>query len=131
MTVVVGFVPTAEGAAAVDRGVEEARLRGLPLVVVHSSRGGEREAQSDWELRDELDRLGQRLRADGVDADVHEIVRGHSPAEDLLQVARDRAASLIVIGLRRRTSVGKLLLGSNAQQILMAADCPVLAVKPD
>ena len=129
MSIVVGFVPTAEGAAAVDRAVEESRLRGLPVVVVHSSRGGEREVESDWRLREELEQLDERLRSDGVAAEVHEIVRGRSPAQDILDVAHDRGASLIIIGLRRRTSVGKLLLGSNAQQILMAADCPVLAVK--
>ncbi|MFC0457684.1 universal stress protein [Arthrobacter liuii] len=40
-------------------------------------------------------------------------------------------ASLIVIGLRHRTQVGKFILGSHAQQILMRADRPVLAVKAD
>ena len=38
-------------------------------------------------------------------------------------------ADLIVIGLRKRSQVGKLVMGSNAQEILMAAACPVLAVK--
>ena len=59
----------------------------------------------------------------------HEFVRGDSPSEDLIQCARDEGADLIVIGLRRRSLVGKLLLGSNAQEILLDAECPVLAVK--
>lgn len=54
---------------------------------------------------------------------------GHEAAEDLLDVAAREDAELIVIGLRRRTPVGKLILGSNAQRILLDASCPVLAVK--
>jgi nucleotide-binding universal stress UspA family protein len=56
-------------------------------------------------------------------------VRGHEPAEDLINIAEACDADLIVIGLRRRTPVGKLILGSNAQRILLDAPCPVLAVK--
>ena len=58
--------------------------------------------------------------------------RASSPAEDLINIAEARStAELIVIGLRRRSPVGKLILGSNAQRILLDAPCPVLAVKAD
>ena len=53
------------------------------------------------------------------------------PAEDLIAVAVEVDADFIVIGLRRRTPVGKLILGSNAQRILLEAPCPVLAVKAE
>jgi nucleotide-binding universal stress UspA family protein len=56
-------------------------------------------------------------------------VRGLEPAEDLLKVAEEVSAELIIIGLRRRSPVGKLILGSTAQRILLDAPCPVLAVK--
>jgi nucleotide-binding universal stress UspA family protein len=60
---------------------------------------------------------------------VRDLVRGNDPAVDLIEVADKENAALIVIGLRRRSPVGKLLMGSNAQEILLRAPCPVLAVK--
>ena len=60
---------------------------------------------------------------------MRQLVRGNDPAEDLISVAEEENADFIVIGLRRRSPVGKLILGSNAQRILLDAPCPVLAVK--
>ena len=54
---------------------------------------------------------------------------GREPADHVVEVAEKVSASLLVIGLRRRTSVGKFLMGSSASMILMHAPCPVLAVK--
>ena len=67
----------------------------------------------------------------GISNEVRQLVRGHEPAEDLIAVAEEVKADFIVIGLRRRSPVGKLILGSNAQRILLDAPCPVLAVKAD
>ena len=123
MAIVVGYIPTKEGAAALARAGEEAVLRGADLVVINSNRDG---AGDDSE---ELDRLGSELKAQGVTVTVRQLIRGNEPAEDLIAVAGEIEAELIVIGLRRRTPVGKLILGSNAQRILLDAPCPVLAVK--
>ena len=65
----------------------------------------------------------------GVAYEVRQLTRGFEAAEDLVSVAEANDAVLIVIGLRRRTPVGKLILGSNAQRVLLDAHCPVLAVK--
>ncbi len=128
--VVVGYVPKPEGEAAVDQGIAEAKLRGTTLIVVNSHRGG-REYDDDKSARSEQDltALEEKLRASGLEYDVRQLVRGFEPAEDLIGIAEDCDADLIVIGLRRRTPVGKLILGSNAQRILLDAPCPVLAVK--
>jgi nucleotide-binding universal stress UspA family protein len=131
-TIVVGYVPKAEGRAALRRAAEEAKLRGARLVVINSARGG-RDFDADDAIRadSELDAIRLQLADAGVDAEVRQLVRGLDVAEDLIAVAEETSADFIVIGLRRRSPVGKLILGSNAQRILLDAPCPVLAVKAE
>jgi nucleotide-binding universal stress UspA family protein len=128
--ILVGYVDSPEGRAALDRAIEEAKLRGAELIVVHSMRGGTREEAADaLHYRDELEGVERRLRQEGVAAEIRELVLGRSPSEDIVALASEADVDLIVIGLRRRSPVGKLVLGSNAQDILLRAEAPVLAVK--
>jgi nucleotide-binding universal stress UspA family protein len=131
-TIVVGYVPKPEGHAALRRATEEARLRGSRLLVVNSHRGG-REFDRDDAVQSEADLEAIRRELDeaGVEHEVRQLVRGMDPADDLVNVAEEVDAEFIVIGLRRRSPVGKLILGSNAQRVLLDAPCPVLAVKAD
>ncbi|MBM6400229.1 universal stress protein [Phycicoccus sonneratiae] len=128
MTIVVGFVPTKEGRAALARAVEEAKGRQSRLVVINSHRGSLDDEQARA-AEQELQRVTDEMQANGTEVEVRQLVRGNEPAEDLIAVANETSADLIVIGLRRRTPVGKLILGSNAQRILLDAPCAVLAVK--
>lgn len=128
MRIIAGFLHSPEGAAALERAIEEARLRDAELVVVHNMKD-DIEALNQYE--DDLAEMEQRLDQEGVDYKIRGLVRGNTPAEDLLLVADEEDADLIVIGVRRRSPVGKLVLGSNAQEILLRADCPVLAVKAE
>ena len=129
-TIVVGYVPKSEGRAALKRAAEEAQLRDARLVVVNSHRGG-REFDADDAIKTEaqLDEVRSTLQEAGVENEVRQLVRGMDPAEDLINVAKEVDAEFIIIGLRRRSPVGKLILGSNAQRVLLDAPCPVLAVK--
>ncbi len=130
MTVVVGYVPTKEGRAALRRAAEECELRHAKLVVINSHRGGKDfDADESARFEEELSRVQAKLSSLGIEHEVRQLVRGNEPSEDLIAVAEEEHASCIVIGLRRRTPVGKLILGSNAQRILLDATCPVLAVK--
>lgn len=129
-TVVVGYVPKPEGVAALNKAVEEAKLRGIKLVVVNSHRGGDEfDGSASVKADAEMEQIRENLQASGVDFEIRQMVRGFEPAEDLISLAEANGAELIVIGLRRRSPVGKLILGSNAQRILLDASCPVLAVK--
>jgi nucleotide-binding universal stress UspA family protein len=129
-TVVVGYVPKPEGEAALSKAIDEARLRGTKLVVVNSHRGGQEfDGGAAIQAEKDMDAVRARLDEAGVPYDLRQLVRGFEPAEDLISIAEANSAELIVIGLRRRSPVGKLILGSNAQRILLDAHCPVLAVK--
>ena len=129
-TIVVGYVPKAEGRAALRRAAEEAKLRDMRLVVVNSHRGGREFDDADAvQSEAQLEEVRSALREVGVEFEVRQLVRGLDPADDLVNVAKEVEADIIVIGLRRRSPVGKLILGSNAQRVLLDAPCPVLAVK--
>lgn len=132
MKIVAGFIRTPEGRSALTRAIAEAKLRDAELLVVHSMRGGQRdELEQVIEYREEFDALEQQLAESGVRYRLVEYARGNAPSEDLLQASRDEDADLIVIGLRRRSPVGKLVLGSNSQDVLLNADCAVLSVKAE
>lgn len=132
MAIVVGYVATKEGRAALKRAAEECVLRKTKLIVISSHRGGrDFDAAEATRFEAELTRVQQLLEDQGLEHEVRQLVRGNDPAEDLISVAEEEKADFIVIGLRRRSPVGKLILGSNAQRILLDAGCPVLAVKAD
>jgi nucleotide-binding universal stress UspA family protein len=116
--IVVGYSSRPEGRAALRRALIEASLRGAGLVVLHG-------------VDDDLDELTTDLQTAGVPYVLKAPVEGSDAAEDLIELADASGAAFIVIGLRRRSPVGKLLLGSNAQRVLLDAACPVLAVKAE
>ncbi|MBD1542474.1 universal stress protein [Arthrobacter sp. IA7] len=128
MSIIVGYIPTAEGTAALDRAITEAQKSQSRLVIINSSRGDaivdKRYAQAE-----DMSALTARLEREGIEHLVLQPVRGNDAANEVLEAAEKYRADLIVIGLRRRTPVGKLIMGSAAQQILLEASCPVLAVK--
>ena len=127
-TIVVGWTPDEFGEAALRRGLEEAKLREGRVVVVNATRG---DALVDERYADDeqVAALATELGGAGVEVDVRRSM-GADVGDQVLAVAADVAADLVVIGLRRRTPVGKLLMGSVAQRILLGAECAVLAVKP-
>jgi nucleotide-binding universal stress UspA family protein len=126
--IVVAWSPDEFGRAALTHAVAEARMRGTGIVVVNATRG---DALVDDRFASDDDLHGVRagLEEAGLSYDVRQSV-GADVGDQVLAVAVEVDAALIVLGLRRRTPVGKLIMGSVAQRILLGAHCPVLAVKP-
>ena len=130
MTIVVGYVPRPEGRAALHRGVAEATLRAEDLLVVNAARG-QAWTEAGVATEEDIDAVRAELARAGVPLDVRHVIAGDDPADEVIDAAAESGAQLIVIGLRRRSAVGKLIMGSTSQRILLEAGCPVLAVKAD
>lgn len=129
MTIVVGYVPKPEGRAALVAALEEADLRGEPLHVLNTSKG---DAYSDpgYATEEDLAEVEALLEESGVPYELeHRLGDRAGGAADILEAVERLSASLVVIGIRRRTPTGKLLFGSDAQTVLLQAPCQVLAVK--
>lgn len=126
MTIIAGYLATPGGEAAIRRAGEEAILRGRPLVVV--------DLDSERVLVDErsLPADVEAVRRQVVDAGLEFHIASPTvldPDDAIIRTAQRRDADLIVIGLRHRSAVGTVLFGSNAQNVVLHADCPVLVVK--
>lgn len=127
MTVAVAHSDTEPGKLALRRAAAEALLYGEPLAVLdivpgtadpHTA-GPALEATVGQELVDFA----------GLEITVHTATEGHDTAGALVDLATEIGATLLVMGTRRRSPVGKLLLGSTVQRVLLDAPMPVLVVK--
>ncbi|WP_026918481.1 universal stress protein [Gordonia shandongensis] len=124
--IVVGYSAGANGRACLEHGIREARIRETDLLVINavSDSRGQRYAEAD-----EIVDVENRLTLSGVKFRLSQPI-GATPAEELLTAMDDPDAEMLVIGMRRRTQVGKLLLGSTSQFLLLECRKPVMVVKP-
>ena len=129
MSILVGYVPTPEGAVALDQAIEQAQLRATSMVVVNVAIGSN---FADVTFADEkdLDAVRQRLTEAGIEYTVKQIVGATDVSGEILALAESEAVDLIVVGLRRSSPFGSVLLGSNAQRIILSAPCAVLSIRP-
>lgn len=129
MTILVAYVPTPEGFAALDNAIEEAKLRSSSVTVVNVTLG---ENFADVTSADDqhLDAVTEELTRDGVSHEVVVIADALDVADEILKTADQYGATMIVVGLHRRSPLGKALMGSTAQKIMLGASCPVLSVRP-
>ncbi|GAB3821642.1 universal stress protein [Kribbella italica] len=128
MKILVGYVPTPEGEAALTAAAAEAELRGAGVLLLNTSRG-DAYIDNRYANAEELAAAEAKLRDAGVEVTIQQAVGTGDVAAELLKAAAADDVALIVLGLRRRSPVGKLILGSTAQRVLLESPVPVLAVK--
>ncbi|MCS6711941.1 universal stress protein [Brachybacterium sp. EF45031] len=128
MKILLAYVPSATSEAAFEYAVAEARSKGAELVVLasESTTSGVSKAHGVTDTRP----LSERLAETGVPHDLRIVPRRDDPADDIIAVAQDEHMDLLVLGIRKRTPIGKILLGSTSQRVVMEVPCPVVLVKP-
>ncbi len=129
MTILVGYSPSPEGRAAVEFGIEQAKAFDDTLIVLNAGIG-ETPDERGVATNKDMDELTHALRSSGVSHEILQFLRGNDPVEELLALAEaTEDTRMIVIGSRRRSPVGKLIMGSTAQRIILEAEVPVVSVK--
>ena len=130
MKILVGYDGSAPAKEALDLARKHAAAFGATVDVVTSMEEGTGNQQEEIEKAERGLEWAKSLFTDkNIPCKTHLLIRGMFPGEDLVEFARDNKIDEIVVGVKRRSKVGKLLLGSTAQFVILQANCPVVTVK--
>ncbi len=130
MDIVVGFDGTSPAMKALDLAKTYAKAFDAKIHLVTSLKGGPGERQEIIDAaQSALSSAKKNVQDDGFSCEDHLLIRGMDPGEDIVEFADEKQADLIFIGVLRTSKVAKLLLGSNAQYVILQATCPVVTVK--
>jgi len=80
-------------------------------------------------LEENLEKIKIIFQKNSISCETHVVYRSLSQGEDLVQFAKENGIDMIIIGVKHRSKIGKLIMGSAAQYIILEAPCPVLTVK--
>ncbi len=130
MKILVGFDSSNVSKEAVSVAKQHADAFNAEIIIARSMVGGPEVPRKDFEIAEKnLEYEKTRLRDQNVPCQSILSVRGLEAGEDLVELANEYKVDEIVIGVRRRSKVGKLLFGSTAQYVILNANCPVVSVK--
>ncbi len=130
MKIMVGYDGSNSCKAALDVAVQHVQaFKGKLYLVSSMSRGTEGEQDQIKETEKALAELKSDLERRGIACETHLLIRGMEPGEDLVRYGQEEGIEEIIIGIRRRSKVGKLLFGSTAQYVILNSACPVVTVR--
>jgi nucleotide-binding universal stress UspA family protein len=98
-------------------------------VLTSMVKGSEKHLQEIRNTEHELEYIKSQFDAEKIPCEVHLLIRGLSPGDDLVQFAKDNKVDEIIVGIEKKSKVGKFVFGSNAQYVILEAHCPVVTVK--
>lgn len=126
----VGYDQSNVAKEALELARKHAKAFDAKVYVVRSlAQSREMKLEDIQKAEQELENIRRSFRDEEISCKTEAIVSSISPGEDLVQFANEKEIDEIIIGVRRRSKVGKLIFGSNAQYIILMAQCPVVAVK--
>ena len=130
MKIIVGYDRSNVAKDALKLSREHAKVfNGEVYILTSLAQSRELKLEDIQKVEDELEYLKIPFKEDSIPCESHTIVSPRSPGEDLVQFAKENEIDEIIIGVRRRSKVGKFVFGSTAQHVILNAPCPVVTVK--
>ncbi len=130
MKILVGYDGSNQAKNALNVAKKHAKAFDATVFVVCSMKKQSQTPQSEIEQAQEsLEYTRQFFSNSGIPVETHLLVRGFTPGEDLVEFAREHDIDEIVVGIKRTSTVGKMVFGSNARYVILNAHCPVVTVK--
>jgi nucleotide-binding universal stress UspA family protein len=130
MKFLVGYNGSKAAKSALTLAKDFAKIFNAKVFILVSMEGGSSEKVEEVQkARTDLEYAENFLKQENIDCEAREMVRGVSPAEDLVQFAKSNDIDQIFVGIEKKTRTRKILLGSTAQYVILKAHCPVISVK--
>ena len=128
MKLLVGFDGSNSGKEAVNLAKKRGKIFSAEIIVIASMEKGT-DNDEIAKVNQHLTWAKKSLEETGLKCESQLLIRGNSPGEDIVKFAEDNQVDEIIVGVKRRSKVGKILMGSTAQYVILKAHCPVLTVK--
>ncbi len=132
MKIMLGYDGSGAATAALELAKKHALAFAARVYVVTSLVG---DAETSTEIiekaNQDLESIKEAMETDAIPVETHLLIRGLSAGEDLVKFALEYEIDEVVVGVKKTSTVGKMLFGSNARYVILHAPCPVLTVKQD
>lgn len=129
MKIMVGYDGSEMAHRALLLAQQRAKSLSAELHIFTSAANGKSDSPKNSRLEEGLKDSEMLCKACDIPCKVKMSTANLSVAEDIIRYAKENQIDEIVIGLRRRSQLGKLLFGSTSRQVILDAPCPVLSVK--
>ena len=129
MKIMVGYDGSEMSKRALSAAQKRAKALDAELHIFTSAGNGHGETVKTVRLQSGLKEAEMLCTACGINCRIKISEEKRTVAEDMIAYAGENHIEEIVVGLRKRSSLGKLLFGSTTRQIILEAPCPVLTVK--
>ncbi len=130
MKILVGYNGSKAAKSALDQAQKQAKAFNAKVYIVTSMEGGSKETVKEIRnAEQDLEDAKKIIEKEQLECEVHQMVRGLSPGEDIIKFAEDNSIDHIFVGVEKKSKTQKIILGSTAQYIILKADCPVTTSK--